>query len=155
MTPRHAALQIFNAAVAAVQPAQLLPRHLSINNEGIIISNHTIPFHSFKNIYVIGAGKAGAAMAVATEQIIGNYISDGLVITKYGHALPCKKIKIIEGAHPVPDENCVLAVKATLQLLQKVTGNDIVICLISGGASALWCDLPERIALKEVQTTFD
>src|SRR4051812_12994329 len=143
MTPRQDALQIFKAAVAAVLPAQLLPMHLSMTREAIIISNQTIPFHSFKNIYVIGAGKAGAAMAVATEQIISNYITDGLVITKYGHALPCKKIKIIEGAHPVPDENCVLAVKATLQLLQKATSNDIIICLISGGASALWCDVPE------------
>jgi glycerate 2-kinase len=154
MTPRQDALQIFNAAVAAVQPAQLIPIHLSITNKEIIISNHTIPFHSLKNIYVIGAGKAAAAMAVATEKILGNYIADGLVITKYGHALHCTKIKIIEGAHPVPDENCLNAVNATIQLLQNATNNDIVICLISGGASALWCDVPEGITLEEIQTIF-
>src|SRR6476620_5417668 len=107
MFPRQDSQKIFNAAVAAVQPAQLLPMHLSITNEGIIISNYIIPFHSFKNIYVIGAGKAAAAMALTTEKIIGNYITNGLFITKYGHALHCTKIKIIEGAHPVPDENCI------------------------------------------------
>jgi glycerate 2-kinase len=155
MNPRQDALQIFNAALAAVQSAQLLPLHLSITSEAIIIFNHTIPFHSFNHIYVIGAGKAASAMAVATEEILGNYITDGLVVTKYGHALPGKKIRIIEGAHPVPDENCMLAVKATVQLLQKATKDDIVICLISGGASALWCDVPEGITLEEIQTTFD
>ncbi len=125
MNPRQDALQIFNAAIAAVQPAQLLPVHLSITSEAIIISNHPIPFHSFNHIYVIGAGKAASAMAVATEELLGNYITDGLVVTKYGHALPCKKIKIIEAAHPVPDKNCILAVKATVQLLQKATKDDI------------------------------
>jgi glycerate 2-kinase len=155
MNPRQDALQIFNAAVGAVQPAHLLPLHLSVTSEAIIISNHIIPYHTFKNIYVVGAGKATAAMAVATEEVVGNYITDGLVITKYGHALLSKKIKIMEGAHPVPDENCILAVKATIQLLQKATKDDIVICLISGGASALWCDVPEGITLEEIQITFD
>src|SRR4051812_24463757 len=143
MTSRQDALDIFNSAIEVVQPEQLLHKHLTVASDGITISNHTIPFHSFKNIYVIGAGKAAAAMAVATEKILDNYIADGLVITKHGHALPCRQIKIIEGAHPVPDENCIDAVNATLELLQNVTNNDIVICLISGGASALWCDVPE------------
>src|SRR5690349_1957036 len=134
------ALAIFNAAVAAVQPAKLLPLYLSVVDSEIIICNLTLPFNSFKNIYVIGAGKASAAMAVATEEIIGDYITDGLIITKYNHGLPCKKIQVVEGAHPVPDATCVTAVKETIQLLQHATKDDIVICLISGGASALWCD---------------
>jgi glycerate 2-kinase len=149
------ALAIFNAAVAAVQPAKLLPLYLSVADNEIIICNLTLPFNSFKNIYVIGAGKASAAMAVATEEIIGDYITDGLIITKYNHGLPCKKIQVVEGAHPVPDATCVIAVNETIQLLQHATKDDIVICLISGGASALWCDIPEDLTLNEVQATFN
>ena len=155
MNPRQDALQIFNAAVTAVQPAQLLYAHLSFSGDALKISNHTLPLESFRNLYVIGAGKAAAAMAVVTEKIIGKYITEGIVVTKYGHALPCNRIKILEGAHPVPDEHCENAVKATVQLLQRATEHDIIICLISGGASALWCDVPEGITLEEIQTTFD
>ena len=155
MSAYQDALTIFNAAVAAVQPAQLMPLHLSVTKENITICNQTFAFNTFKNIYVIGAGKAAAGMAVATEAIIGDWITEGLVITKYNHALPCTKIKITEGAHPVPDEQCVMAVKQTIQLLAKATEEDIIICLISGGASALWCDVPDGITLKEVQSTFD
>jgi glycerate-2-kinase len=94
-------------------------------------------------------------MAVETEKILGSLITDGLVITKYGHRLPTKRIKILEAAHPVPDERSVKGVRETLQLLNKATEKDIVICLISGGASALWCDVPPGVSLQDVQITFD
>jgi glycerate-2-kinase len=155
MIERDHAIQIFQSATAAVQPAQLLQEHLAVTNDSLVIDGQHIPKHSVKHVYVIGAGKAVAAMAVETEKILGNYINDGLVTTKYNHSLPAQRIKIVEGAHPVPDANCLKAVSQTLQLLEKVTKDDIVICLISGGASALWCDVPPGITLPEVQTTFD
>lgn len=155
MTERENAVQIFRLAVSAVQPAQLLQEHLTVTSDSLAIGGQYIPKHSVKHVYVIGAGKAAAAMAVETEKILGSYISDGLVTTKYGHSLPAQRIKIIEGAHPVPDENCVKAVGQTLQLLERIAKDDIVICLISGGASALWCDVPPGITLPEIQTTFD
>jgi glycerate-2-kinase len=152
---KEKAVQIFLAATAAVQPAQLLQQHLSADSNSLVIGGQHIPKQSFNHIYVIGAGKAAAAMAVETEKIIGDYIIDGLVTTKYGHSLPAQKITIREAAHPVPDEKGVEAVAQTVQLLEKVTREDIVICLISGGASALWCDLPPGITLPEVQATVD
>ncbi len=155
MTERESAIQVFNSAITAVQPAQLLQEHLTINKDELTICGHTIPKGSFRHIYVIGAGKAAAAMAVATEKILGEAIIEGLITTKYGHSLPTNTIKIREAAHPVPDEKCVAAVAETLQLLEKTTSQDIVICLISGGASALWCDVPTGITLPEVQATFD
>jgi glycerate-2-kinase len=94
-------------------------------------------------------------MAVETEKIFGEYIRDGLVTTKYGHALTTRKIRIKEAAHPVPDENCIMAVAETRQLLNKVTPDDLIICLISGGASALWCDVPAGASLREIQTMFE
>ena len=155
MLERDHAIQIFRSAVAAVQPVQLLKEHLSVSTDLFNIAGQAFPKTTIHHIYVIGAGKASAAMALETERILGDYISDGLVTTKYHHALHTTKIKIIEGAHPVPDENCVNAVAQTKQLLKKVTKNDIVICLLSGGASALWCDVPPGATLKEVQATFD
>ena len=148
---RHDAVEIFFAAVSSVQPAQLLAKHLLVQDDSLLIGGTSIPKTEINNIYVIGAGKAVAAMAVETEKILGRYITDGLVVTKYHHSLPCKKIIVIEAAHPVPDENGIAAVEKTKQLLQKVGKNDIVICLISGGASALWCDLPEGISLQDMQ----
>lgn len=147
-------MKIFQSAVAAVQPSQLFASCLSLNKDILRIGEHSFPMSGINKIYIIGAGKAAAAMAVATEKILGRYISDGLVITKYGHSLPSAIIKMVEGAHPIPDENCVQAVKETLALLENVTKNDIVICLLSGGASALWCDLPQGISLMEMQKVF-
>lgn len=152
---RHDAVEIFSSAVSSVHPAQLLPKHLSLNGDILSIAGQSIPLSGIRNIYVIGAGKAAAAMAIETEKILGNHISAGLVVTKYHHTLPCRRIKIMEAAHPVPDANGVNAVEKTLQLLHEVGTNDVIICLISGGASALWCDLPEGISLHDLQLTFD
>lgn len=154
-TERQKAINIFTSAIAAVQPAQLLQQHLAVTNPALLISGQTIPKNTFKHLYIIGAGKAAAAMALHAEKILGDYLTAGLVTTKYGHSLPTKKITIKEAAHPVPDQNGVAAVAQTLQLLKQVTKEDIVICLISGGASALWCDVPPGITLAEVQATFD
>jgi glycerate 2-kinase len=155
MTDRGKAEQIFRSAITTVQPAQLMQANLAVNSDELMIAGHIIPLTSFNKLYVIGAGKAAAAMAVEAEKILDSHISDGIVTTKSGHALPTKKIKVMEAAHPVPDRQGVEAVKQTLRLLEKVTANDIVICLISGGASALWCDVPPGITLPEVQATFD
>ncbi|QKZ14820.1 glycerate kinase [Spirosoma sp. KUDC1026] len=152
---RQHAIQIFTAAIRAVQPATLLPQHLSVTNGILRLGGDFIPRSSFRNLYVIGAGKASAAMAVATEQVLGDLITDGLVTTKYGHSLPCERIRIQESAHPVPDENGVRAVEQTVALLRQATPDDLVICLISGGASALWCDVPPGLTLPDVQKTFD
>ncbi|RFM25801.1 glycerate kinase type-2 family protein [Deminuibacter soli] len=153
--PRSDAITIFNAAIAAVQPGRLMQQHLVANGEAVVIAGHVLPRAAFSKLYVIGAGKAAAAMAVAAEAVLGSLITGGLVTTKYAHALPTQKIQVREAAHPVPDESGVQAVRETIQLLSKVTAQDVVLCLISGGASALWCDVPASLTLEAIQTTFD
>lgn len=155
MTGKEHAIDIFRAAVEAVQPARLMGQALQAGSDGISICGQAFPRNSFNHIYVIGAGKASAAMAVEAEKILGAYIQDGLVTTKYGHSLATEKVRIMEAAHPMPDENCVEAVRRTLALLNKATKDDIVICLISGGASALWCDTPPGITLSDMRSAFD
>ena len=154
MTSRDNVIKIFNAAVASVQPQHLMPAHLFINDGLLHIIDQTFPVSNLPSIYVIGAGKASAAMALATEQVIANFITSGLVVTKYNHALSLQKIRCMEAAHPVPDERGVRGTQAAIELLQQAKENDIIICLISGGASALWADVPEGASLEDVQDTF-
>jgi glycerate 2-kinase len=122
--PRLRALlrRMFDAAIGAAQPALCVPRHLPQPPRGRLV--------------VIGAGKASAAMARAVED---NWAGDlsGLVVTRYGYDVPCRRIEIVEAAHPVPDAAGLAAAERILQLVQDLGPQDLVLCLISGGASAL------------------
>ena len=120
--PRDLLRRMFDAAIATAQPALCLPAHLPEPPKGRLI--------------VIGAGKASAAMARAVEDNWPGPLT-GLVITRYGYAVPCERIRIVEAAHPVPDD---AGLEATHRLLEQVRGlsaDDLVLCLVSGGGSAL------------------
>jgi glycerate 2-kinase len=113
---------MFDAAVAAAQPALCVPRHLPAPPRGRLV--------------VIGAGKASAAMARAVEDHWTGPLS-GLVVTRYGYAVPCRHIEIVEAAHPVPDAAGEHAARRMLQVVEALTADDLVLCLISGGGSSL------------------
>jgi hydroxypyruvate reductase len=113
---------MFDAAVAAAQPDLVLPKFLPKPPKGRTV--------------VIGAGKASAAMAAALERRWRGALS-GLVVTRYGYAVPTKRIEIAEAAHPVPDEAGEKAAARIMQTVAGLTKDDLVICLISGGGSAL------------------
>jgi glycerate 2-kinase len=113
---------MFDAAVASAQPAVCIPPHLPPAPRGRLI--------------VVGAGKASAAMAKAVEDNWRGPLS-GLVVTRYGHAVPCKHIEIVEAAHPVPDAAGMRAAQRMLERVRNLSGDDLVLCLISGGGSAL------------------
>src|SRR6187431_1181574 len=101
MIEREKAFHIYNAAITAVLPTRLVHAHLSFKGDTLFIARQSFPRQSFQHLYVIGAGKAVAAMAAETEMILGDLITDGIVTTKYGHSLPVQHIKIKEAAHPV------------------------------------------------------
>jgi hydroxypyruvate reductase len=113
---------MFDAAIAAAQPALCVPRHLPMAPKGRLV--------------VIGAGKASAAMARAVEDHWQGPLS-GLVVTRYGYAVPCQRIEIVEAAHPVPDTAGEIAAQRLLQTVRGLTEDDLVLCLISGGGSSL------------------
>jgi glycerate-2-kinase len=148
---RDDALEIFYAAVNAVQPSVLLPQHISVEGDIIILHGKSFDLKECTGIYVIGAGKAGAAMALEAEKILGDRITGGVIVTKYGHALPLKKIKCIEAGHPVPDGNSVRAGTEILNLVNGCGERDIILALVSGGASALMADHPPGTSLHDVQ----
>jgi glycerate 2-kinase len=113
---------MFDAAIASAQPALCIPAHLPEPPRGRLI--------------VVGAGKASAAMARAVEDNWAGPLS-GLVVTRYGYAVPCERIEIAESAHPVPDAAGLHAAQRMLELVGGLNEDDLVLCLISGGGSAL------------------
>ncbi len=114
--------EMFDAAIARAMPARCVPPYLPKPPKGRTV--------------VVGAGKAAAAMAQAVEAHWPGDL-EGLVITRYGHHAPCKKIQVVEAAHPVPDLAGREAAEKVLRLVQGLTPEDLVLCLISGGGSAL------------------
>ena len=114
--------RMFDAAIAAAQPALCVPRHLPAAPKGRLV--------------VIGAGKASASMARAVEDHWPGQLS-GLVVTRYGYAVPCQRIEIVEAAHPVPDAAGEAAARRLLRFVEGLTEDDLVLCLISGGGSSL------------------
>jgi hydroxypyruvate reductase len=128
---------MFDAAVEAAQPANFIPLNLPQRPRGRTI--------------VIGAGKASAAMAHTLERHWPGAL-EGLVVTRYGYRVPCRRIEIVEAAHPVPDEAGHAAARRMLALVEGLTEDDLVICLISGGGSALLALPLEGITLAEKQT---
>ncbi|GAB4187482.1 MAG: glycerate kinase [Thalassobaculales bacterium] len=120
--PRVLLRSLFQAALAAADPAHCLPPHLPPPGAGRTL--------------VIGAGKASARMAAVLEAAWPGPLS-GLVVTRYGHAVPCARIEVVEAAHPVPDRAGLDAAARMLRLVGGLGPDDLVICLISGGGSAL------------------
>ncbi len=113
---------MFDAAIASAQPALSIPKFLPAPPAGRLI--------------VVGAGKASAAMAQVVERHWRGKL-EGLIVTRYGYAVPCQHIEIVEAAHPVPDEAGLAGAKRMLDRVRGLSRDDLVLCLISGGASAL------------------
>ena len=152
-TLKKDARTIFEAGIKAVNPYQAVKHYLKGEGDFLYLLNHTFNLSVFKNIYVIGAGKASAHMALALEEILGERLKAGLIIVKYGHGAHLKKVKIIEAGHPIPDKNGLYGARALVALAQGFAKEDLVFCVISGGGSALLPLPVEGISLKEKQDT--
>src|ERR1700759_5411751 len=137
MTDQRALLrQMFDSAVGAAAPMHCVPQHLPPAPKGRTI--------------VVGAGKAAAAMAAAVEAHWPGPL-EGLVVTRYGHGAPTKRIKVVEASHPVPDAAGPAAARAILDLVGGLTADDLVLALISGGGSALLALPGGKVTLADKQ----
>ncbi len=150
MSVQHA-IDIFNAGVEAVKPTRLIPQYLQLTGNTIAVGQQTFEVDGVSGIYVLSVGKAAAAMALEAEKVLGDRITGGLVVTKYHHALPLQYCTTIEGGHPLPDENSVATAKKVITFLKQLHANDLLICCISGGASALLGDVAASISLDDLQ----
>ena len=148
---RQDARKIFDAGLQAVDPKIGVHKFLKCESECLEVGERTYQLSDFNNIFVVGAGKAGAPMAAAVEEILGDKISKGTINVKYGHTEPLKKIKITEAGHPVPDQAGLWGTLEIIELLASARENDLIICLISGGGSALLPLPVDGISLAEKQ----
>lgn len=151
MLANNDAINIFNHAVEVVKPSAIISKYIKIDGNILTIADKKLKLDGINKIYLLSVGKAAAAMALEAEKILGDNIANGLVVTKYHHALPLTHCNTIEAGHPVPDENGIKATAAIKKFLSSLTGNDLLLCLISGGASALIADMADGISLDDLQ----
>ena len=148
------AQKIIQSAINAVKPDLLIQRRVRLEGDNLIIGDRIFNLSAYKNIYVIGAGKASAWMGLEIEKILRDRIKAGVITVKYGHKAPTKIIQILEAGHPVIDQNSLEGTEKVLELVEKAGFEDLVICLISGGGSALLEKLPVGILLDDLQIVF-
>ncbi len=143
------------AALAAVDPYQAVNQYLKVENQQLLVGERVYPLDEIERIYVVGAGKAGLPMAQAVVDLLGKRLSGGLVIVKDGHHEGFEQVgpvTISQAAHPLPDQRGVQATGRMLDILHSATKRDLVICVISGGGSALLTALVAGFSLVESQT---
>jgi glycerate 2-kinase len=176
--------RVLAAALEAVDPAEAVRRSLHREGEQLTIGNSIYDLDRFRRVLVVGAGKAGMPMAKSVEEILGERLTQGIVIVKEGYAgstgltkvyepfggptrisgqssgtqpalsepsRVLKRITVVEAGHPVPDQRGIAGTKKIMRLLKDTGPDDLVICLISGGGSALLTSPAEGLSLAEVQ----
>jgi hydroxypyruvate reductase len=146
---RGAAQKIWESALDAARPSECIPRAIRLTDDGFRVGDKA--YRVTGRLIVIGAGKAGAGMAQVIEEIFGSRISAGLVITKHGHKVPTEYVQVFEAGHPVPDRSGELAVHGMREILHDLSPEDVVLCLISGGGSALLPAPAPGVTLAEKQ----
>ena len=148
--------KLLRAALAAVEPGQAVRHALTVNAGRLAVGNQNYALAEFRRLVVVGAGKASAPMGAAVEDVFGNALPiEGAVTVRYGHAAPTRRVRIREASHPVPDAAGVEATEAMADLLRDAGERDLVICVISGGGSALLTLPADGVSLEELQRTTD
>jgi len=136
-TLRRHLRRILAAAVKAVDPAAAVRAVVRRAGHELRIGDREYDLARLRRIFIIGGGKADAPMAAALEAILRDRITGGLLSVKYGHAVPLRRVELVEAGHPLPDESGRRAAERMLEIARAAQRDDLVICLISGGGSAL------------------
>jgi glycerate 2-kinase len=150
---RRQALAIFQAALKAAAPAEAVRRSVRLTRGTLLAGRKRYSLAKFRNIYVIGAGKASIEMARAIERLLRARVSGGWINTKYGHAAPLRRIEVNECGHPLPDARGEDGARRIAEIASEASADDLVICLISGGASALLPLPVAPVTLKDIRET--
>jgi hydroxypyruvate reductase len=154
---RFIALSLFSAALEGVDPYRSLFTRLRIQKDELEVltrrGSRRFPLKKFKEIFVLGAGKAARAMACACEDRLKDCLFSGLVIVPYGQGARFSRVRVVEAGHPLPDRSGLVAGKHILSHLQKATAKTLVLFLTSGGSSALYTVPTPPLGLKDKQKT--
>ena len=149
---RNDIMQILNACIDAVEPGNAIRRFVQREKNLLFIDNKKYDLNEFGNVTVLGLGKATEAMSLALLDVLGSYPSRGLLIPKQAFASPASEFTVSPGGHPVPSEASVRAGNAAFNLASSLTERDLLICLISGGGSALMASPRHGLQLADLQT---
>lgn len=151
---REKALAVLGAALEAADPASAVRRHLRREESRLLVEGQAYNLSRFRRVLIVGAGKGSAAMAQAVEEILGDFITSGLVVVKYAYGVPTQKIEIKEAGHPLPDQAGVEAAKQIVEIVQGAGEEDLIFVLLSGGGSALLVNPVPGVSLEDkVQLT--
>ena len=151
-------LSVQRAALAAVEPGAAVRRQVQRRGDRLAVAGRIYDLSAVERVWVIGGGKAAAAMAAALHIILGDRLTGGLVVTKYGHADPrlnAGPVEVVTAAHPLPDEAGVMGTRRMADLLTGISGRDLVFAVISGGGSALLTLPAQGLTLADLQKTTD
>jgi len=156
MNPAMDLPDIFRAALERVDPHRMVREAVSLDAGSLFIRcGNTVVrenLASYDRIVAIGIGKAACGMARAVEEALGDRLDEGLVLTKYGHGQSLSRIRVVEASHPVPDENGMNASRCILHIAQEASERTLVLCLVSGGGSALFTLPAEGLSLPDKQS---
>ena len=156
MTPASPPLhliEIFDAALAAADPYHAVRKAIRIERDTLHAGGEDYELPAYERMLVIGAGKATARMALAVESLLGGRITEGSIVVKYGHTASLKHIEQAEASHPLPDAAGIAATQRILELAHRADEKTLVLCLLSGGASALLTAPADGLALADKQQT--
>ena len=145
--------KLITAGLAAADPYRALLKSISLNGQSLRVGRKIYDLSCADRVIAVGAGKASARMAQALEEVLGRRVEDGLVIVKAGHTLPTKRIAIREAGHPIPDRAGLHATQRLLSLVQILTPRDLLLVLLSGGASSLLPAPVPGVTLTDKQRT--
>ena len=151
MTPRETALAIWRSALDAAAVEPLVRSTLRLRGDTLACGPLTLDLTRIRRVLVLGCGKAGAAMSRAAESILGDRISQGLVVVKDGYTLPTRIVELVEAGHPVPDRRGQATAQRILSLAESADSRDLIVFLISGGGSALMPAPAPPVSLPEKQ----
>lgn len=154
------AAELQRAALDAVEPGLAVRQHVRRQDDLLVIAGRRYDVDDYEHLFVLSGGKAAAPMTAAIQEVLGERLTGGVVVTKYGHGeIPESKsqnpINLIEAGHPVPDESSVRGAQALADLARQATERDLVICLISGGGSALLTLPVPGLTLADLQALTD
>ncbi|MFQ6100005.1 MAG: glycerate kinase [Anaerolineae bacterium] len=156
---RADARELQQAALAAVEPAATVHRHVRRQGDMLTVADRRYDLRDYERVFVVGGGKAAVSMAAAIADILGVQLIEGIIVTKYGHTAsiqhPASSIQFLEAGHPVPDENSVRGAQAIADCVARATERDLVLCLISGGGSALLTLPVPGLTLSNLQALTD
>ncbi|MFH1036342.1 MAG: glycerate kinase [Pseudomonadota bacterium] len=150
---RSQARDILGACLQAVDPHEAVRQALVLEGQILTVAGQTYDLGRYRRIIAVGAGKAGAPMSQALEEVLGERLVAGRVVVKEGHGGPTRVIELLEASHPVPDQRGLAAGQALAELLSPADEQTLVFCLLSGGGSALLVAPAPGLTLADKQET--